>query len=330
MKVKPRVFVTRGIFDQTIAYLRNHVEVAGNATDRVLGETELHLGAREADGVLSLLTDRIDEGFFAACPAVRVVANFAVGYNNIDLDAASRRGVLVTNTPGVLTETTADFAWCLLLGAARRVVEADRFTREGRFTSWGPKMLLGHDVYGKTLGIIGMGRIGQAVARRARGFAMTVRFYDPQPVPGQVLEESGAHPVSLDELFRSSDFISIHVPLLEETRHLVDDAALRSMKPNCILVNTARGPVIDEKALVGALEAGRIAGAGLDVYEREPEIEEALLRIDRVVLAPHIASASHETRLRMCMMAAENLVAGLGGTRPPNLVNAQVWDAKSR
>lgn len=325
-----KVFVTRGIFDETIAYLKEHARVEGNASDRVLTPPELEEGARDADGILSLLTDRLDDAFFEACPKIRVISNFAVGYNNIDLDAATRRGIFVTNTPGVLTETTADFAWCLLLAAARRVVEADQFVRDGRFTAWGPRMLLGHDVHGKTLGIIGLGRIGQAVARRAGGFAMKVLFYDPQPVPEAVARGLAAAKVPLDALYAQCDFISVHVPLLPETRHLLGAEAFRAMRPNCIVVNTSRGPVIDEKALVRALESGQIAGAGLDVYEHEPAVEEALRGTRKAVLAPHIASASGETRLRMCMMAAENMVAALAGERPPNLVNADAWDHRKR
>jgi glyoxylate reductase len=328
--LKAKVFITRGIFDEVVTWLKGHGDVEGNASDHVLTPQELTAAGRDADGILALLTDRIDDAVLEAWPRVRVIANFAVGYNNIDLDAATRRGVLVTNTPGVLTETTADFAWCLLMATARRVVEADRFTREGRFTAWGPRMLLGHDVFGKTLGLAGFGRIGQAVARRASCFGMRVLFYDAQPVPGEVAAGLGALPASLEQVLRESDFISLHVPLIPETHHLLDDDAFGKMKPNCIVVNTSRGPVVDEKALVRALEGGRISGAGLDVYEREPEIEDGLLASDRVVLAPHIASASHETRLRMCMMAAENLVAGLRGQRPPNLVNSAVWTAERK
>lgn len=328
--MKARVFITRGIFDQVVTWLKGHAEVTGNASDHVLTTGELKAAAHDADGVLSLLTDRIDTAVLEEWPRVRVIANFAVGYNNIDLDAATRRGVLVTNTPGVLTETTADFAWCLLMATARRIVEADRFTREGRFTAWGPRMLLGHDVFGKTLGLVGFGRIGQAVARRAGGFGMRILFYDPQPVSDEVAAGLGAESASLERILRESDFISLHVPLMKETQHLLDDDAFGKMKPNCIVVNTSRGPVVDEKALVRALEQGRISGAGLDVYEREPQVEGGLLGSDRAVLAPHIASASHETRLRMCMMAAENLVAGLSGERPPNLVNAAAWRAETK
>lgn len=323
-----KIFVARRVFDEAIGVLKQHAEVSGNPTDRVLTPAELKAAARDADGLLALLTDRIDADLLDACPRLRLVANFAVGFNNVDLAAANERGVLITNTPGVLTETTADFAWTLLMAAARRVVEGDRFVREGRFEAWGPKMLLGHDVYGKTLGLVGMGRIGQAVARRAGGFGMKVVFYDPFPIPESVAAELGAAPLSLEELYAQSDFISLHVPLLPETHHLLNDDAFAGMKPNCIVVNTSRGPVIDEKALVRALRSERIAGAGLDVYEREPEIDADLLTLDNAVLAPHIASGSHETRLRMCMMAGDNLIKGLAGKRPPNLVNANVWDRK--
>ena len=325
-----RVFVTRRVFDEAIDLLRESFDVEGNATDRILSPEELRSASAPVDGLLSLLTDTVDARFLDACPRLRVISNFAVGFNNIDLGAATARGILVTNTPGVLTETTADFAWCLLLGAARRVAEADRMVRAGLFDAWGPRMLLGHDVFGKVLGIVGLGRIGQAVARRASGFDMKVVYHDAQPVPSEIAEAVNAERVELEELYRRSDFISVHVPLLEETRHLLDEAAFKAMKPTCIVVNTSRGPVVDEKALVSALESGWIAGAGLDVYEREPAIEEALLTMDNVTLAPHIASASHETRLRMCMMAAENLVAGLRGQRPANLVNEDVWGHQRR
>lgn len=325
-----RVFVTRRVFDESIDLLQESFDVEGNATDRILSPAELRSASAPVDGLLALLTDTIDARLMDACPRLRIVSNFAVGYNNIDLGAATERGILVTNTPGVLTETTADFAWCLLLGAARRVAEADRMVRAGQFDAWGPRMLLGHDVFGKVLGIVGLGRIGQAVARRASGFHMKVVYHDSHPVASEVAAAVHAERVDLEELYRRSDFISLHVPLLEETRHLLGDAAFKAMKPTCIVVNTSRGPVVDEQALVRALQSGWIAGAGLDVYEREPAIDEALLTMDNVTLAPHIASASHETRLRMCMMAAENLVAGLRGQRPANLVNEDVWGRRRR
>jgi len=323
--VTARVYVTRPIFDQCVERLKHEVHVEVNSDERVLSKSELISHLREADGALTLLTDIINREVLEACPGLKVVANFAVGFNNVDIEAATELGMIVTNTPGVLTETTADFAWTLLMAAARRVVEADRFARAGKFKMWGPRMFLGHDVYGKTLGLIGLGRIGQAVARRASGFNMKVVFHDAEPIPEQVLQDLRVTPVPLEELLRISDFISVHVPLLAETKHLLSDRTFAMMKPTCVVVNTSRGPVVDEKALVRALKNGKIAAAALDVFEREPEIEPELFDIDNVVIAPHIASASHETRLKMCMMAAENLLASLKGNRPPNLVNPEVW-----
>ena len=320
-----RVYVTRPIFDQCVERLKHEVHVEVNSDERVLSKSELISHLREADGALTLLTDIINREVLEACPGLKVVANFAVGFNNVDIEAATELGVIVTNTPGVLTETTADFAWTLLMAAARRVVEADRFARAGKFKMWGPRMFLGHDVYGKTLGLIGLGRIGQAVARRASGFNMKVVFHDAEPIPEQVLQDLRVTPVPLEELLRISDFISVHVPLLAETKHLLSDRTFAMMKPTCVVVNTSRGPVVDEKALVRALKNRKIAAAALDVFEREPEIEPELFDIDNVVIAPHIASASHETRLKMCMMAAENLLASLKGNRPLNLVNPEVW-----
>jgi lactate dehydrogenase-like 2-hydroxyacid dehydrogenase len=288
-----------------------------NPEDRLLSKAELVARSTSARGIVTLLTDVIDKEVLESLPELSIVANVAVGFNNVDVAAATRLGILVTNTPGVLTETTADFAWALLMAAARRVVEADVFTRAGKFKTWGLQMFLGHEVYGKTLGIIGYGRIGQAMARRAEGFSMKVQYCT-----------SGPGNVSLETLLATSDFISLHVPLNDRTRHLLNDEAFAKMKPNCIVINTARGPVIDEKALVRALKDSKIAGAGLDVFEREPEIEADLLKLNNVVLAPHIASASRETRLRMCMMAAENLLAAFRGERPPNLVNPEVWESR--
>ena len=325
-----RVYVTQPVFDQAVETLKRAAQVSANSEERVLSKSELISHLREADGALTLLTDIIDREALEACPGLKVVANFAVGFNNVDIDAANRLGVIVTNTPGVLTETTADFAWTLLMAAARRVVEADAFARAGKFKAWGPKMFLGYDVYGKTLGLIGLGRIGQAVARRASGFNMKVLFYDAEPIPERVVEELHVTRVSLDELLRTSDFISLHVPLLAETRHLLNDRTFAMMKRTCVVVNTSRGPVVDEKALVRALKSGTIAAAGLDVFEREPEIEPGLLDLNNVVIAPHIASASHETRLKMCMMAAENLLAALAGNQPPHFVNPEVWDRRRR
>jgi glyoxylate reductase len=326
--VAVRIYVTRPIFAEALQKLQREAEVHINSEDRVLSREELISHLRDADGTMALLTDSLDREVLEAAPKLKIIANFAVGFNNIDLEAATSLGILATNTPGALTDTTADFAWALLMAAARRVVEGDTFTRAKKFKAWGPKMFLGHDVHGKTLGLVGLGRIGQAVARRATGFNMQVVFHDTMPVPSTVIQELGVRSVSLEELFRISDFISLHVPMLPETRHLLNDRTFAMMKRTAIVVNTSRGPVVDEKALVRALKEGTIAGAGLDVFEKEPEIEPGLFELNNVVLAPHIASASHETRLKMCMMAADNLLASLKGERPPNLVNPEVWSKR--
>jgi len=323
-----KVFVTRPVFDEAIDRLRRVFEVELNTEERILPKQELIAHLRDKDGALTLLTDAIDLEVLESTPRLKAVANFAVGFNNVAVDSATKLGVVVTNTPGVLTETTADFAWTLLMAAGRRVVEADKFARAGKFKAWGPKMLLGYDIYGKTLGLVGLGRIGQAVARRAAGFKMRVCFHDPDSIPDRIIKELGVTRLPFDELLRVSDFISLHVPLFPETHHLLNDRTFALMKPTCIVINTSRGPVVDEKALVRAVREGKIAGAGLDVFEREPEIEPELFAMENIILAPHIASASHETRLRMCMMAADNLIAALKGERPPNLVNPEVWDKR--
>ncbi len=323
-----KAYVTRPVFDEAVEKLRREVDVELNAEDRILSRKELIERLRDKDGALTLITDAIDLEVLESAPKLKVVANFAVGFNNVAIDAATKMGVVVTNTPGVLTETTADFAWTLLMAAARRVVEGDKFGRAEDRWVWGPKMFLGYDVFGKTLGLIGLGRIGQAVARRAAGFNMRVVFHDPEPIPEQVVKDLGVTRLPLDELLRVSDFISLHVPLFPETHHLLNDRTFSLMKPTCIVINTSRGPVVDEKALVRALKEKKIAGAGIDVFEREPEIEPELRKLENAVIAPHIASASHETRLKMCMMAADNLLAVLKGNRPPNLVNPEVWDKR--
>jgi glyoxylate reductase len=329
LPVLGKVLVTKPIFPEAMEYLKSRVTVDPNLEDRVLSRMELLDRLKGKQGAVTLLTDVMDREVLESIPDVRVICNIAVGYNNIDIETASRLGILVSNTPGVLTETTADFAWTLLMAAGRRVVEGDAFARSGQWKAWGLQMLLGHDIYGKKLGIIGFGRIGQAVARRAMGFQMSIQYFDSQPVPPDAVPP-GVEAVSLKTLLATSDFISVHVPLLPETTHLLNDQTFGEMKPNCIVVNTSRGPVVDEKALARALKSGKIAGAGLDVFEKEPEIERELIGLQNVVLAPHIASASRETRLRMCMMAAENLVEGLSGERPPNLVNPEAFGNRRR
>jgi len=273
--------------------------------------------------LLTLLTERVDDDLLeAAGEHLLLVANYAVGVDNIDVAACTRRAVMVTNTPDVLTEATADMAWALLMVAARRVAEGDRLLRTGRPWIWGPEMMLGRDVYGATLGIIGYGRIGRAVARRAAGFGMRVLVHSRSATPGSPLD--GVTSVSLDELLLSSDFVSLHISLSPGTRHLVSAARLRLMKPTSVLVNTSRGPVVDEAALADALEKGAIFAAGLDVYEREPRIEPRLLASERVVLAPHLGSATVGTRTAMGLLAAENVIAALHGDRPPALLNPEV------
>ena len=277
---------------------------------------ELLEAAKGASGILATLTEQVDaELMQAAGEDLKVIANMAVGYDNVDLEAARERGVVITNTPEVLDETTADTAFMLLLAAARRLGEGERIVRSGRWEAWGPKMLIGPDVWGKTLGIVGFGRIGQAMARRARGFDMEV-FYTARSRKEDAKNELGARYAELDELLQTSDFVSLHTPLTEETRHLIGAEELKKMKPESVLVNTSRGPIVDEGALADALAQGRIFAAGLDVYEEEPEVHPRLLELENVVLAPHIGSASIETRDKMATLAAENISAVLRGEKP--------------
>jgi glyoxylate reductase len=282
-----------------------------------LTREELQRSVVGQHGVIAMLSDRIDAGVLDAAPTLRVVANYAVGYNNIDLPAARARGVVVTNTPGVLTDATADLTWALILGVTRRLGEGERLARGGRWTGWVPTQLLGTDINGAVLGIIGMGRIGRAVASRARGFGMRVIFASRRQ-PGDV--DAGWRAVSLHELLAEADVVSLHVPLTDQTRRLIGAAELAMMKPTAYLINTARGPVVDEAALAEALRAGRIAGAGLDVYEDEPRIHPGLLACERALLLPHLGSATTQTRERMAMMAIDNLLAVLEGRRPANPV----------
>ena len=277
--------------------------------------------ASGAEGVLSTVTEKIDGTFMdAAGEDLKVIANMAVGYDNVDVEAAKTRGVIVTNTPGVLDETTADVAFMLLIAAARRLGESERVLRAGRWEWWGPKLFMGPDVWGKKLGIVGLGRIGKAVARRARGFDMKILYHN-RSRREEAEEELGASYLELDELLETADFITLHTPLTDETRHLIDAPALERMKPEAVLVNTSRGPVVDEAALADALAEGRIFAAGLDVYEEEPKVHPKLLELENVVLAPHIGSGSIETRGKMAVLAAENLAAVLRGEQPKTLVS---------
>jgi glyoxylate reductase len=270
------------------------------------------------------LTEKVTEELLRAAPNLRIAANVAVGFDNIDVAACTARGVVATNTPGVLDETTADFAWTLMMAVARRLGEGEALARSGIWQGWSLDQLVGTDVWGKTLGIVGFGRIGRAMARRARGFQMRVVYTDAVRAPEAVEKELKAEFRDMNTLLAESDFVSVHVPLLPETRGLFDAPKFYRMKPTAFLINTSRGPVVDEAALVAALEAGKIAGAGLDVYENEPFIHSGLKRAN-VVLAPHLASASRETRTKMACMAAQNVVALFAGQRPANMLNPEVW-----
>lgn len=321
MTVKKRLFVTRALPESVQVILKRRYRVLSNREDRPLSRAELISGVREADGLVSMLSDSIDRSVIAAGKRLAIISNYAAGYNNIDLAEATRRGIAVTNTPGILTETTADLAWALLLAVARRLREGDRLIATRRWTGWAPTQLLGSDVHGRTLGIVGMGRIGRAVARRASGFSMPVLYASRRRLPATEERRLGARFVSLDRLLREADFVSLHLPLTKKSRHLINRAAFRRMKRTAYLINTARGPVVDEAALADALAQGLIAGAGLDVFEGEPKITPRLHRLDNVVLMPHLGSATHETRHRMGEMVVKNLDEFFSGKRPPNRLN---------
>jgi glyoxylate reductase len=323
--MKPLVLVTKRIYPEAIEFLKQHAAVDYAESDDGLTAEELMERIRGKQGVVSQLTDKFSAPVIEQLDGIRIIANVAVGFDNIDVPAATRRKILVTNTPDVLTDTTADFAFALLMATARRVVEGHKFVHSGQWTKWRIDLLVGQDVHHRTLGIFGMGRIGQALARRARGFDMRILYYDAVGAPAAVERELGLEFASAERVLRESDFVSLHVPLAAHTRHMIGAAQLSMMKPTAILVNTSRGPVVDEAALAEALEQRVIAGAGLDVFENEPQVHPGLLKLDSVVLAPHIASASVDTRRKMCMVAAENAVAALEGKRPANLLNPEAW-----
>jgi glyoxylate reductase len=288
-----------------------------------ISKEELFRRVSDKDGLVCLLTEKVNDDLLGAAPKLRIAANVAVGFDNIDVPACTKRGVLATNTPGVLDETTADFAWTLLMAVARRLGEGEQLARSGTWKGWDLDQLVGTDVWGKTLGLVGFGRIGRAVARRAAGFRMKVIYTDAIRAPLDIEKELKAEYRDLNAVLAEADFVSVHVPLLTDTRELFDSAKFARMKPTAFLINTSRGPVVDEAALVHALESGRIAGAALDVYENEPFIHPGLKRAN-VVLAPHISSASRETRTKMASIAAENVVAFFKGQRPPNMLNPEV------
>lgn len=323
---RPRVLVLHPFLEPGPSLLAQECEVVAYPRGSPLEETAIRNAAEGCAGILSQVMDPIGEVVLST-PGLRIVSNVAVGYDNIDLAAATRHRVMVTNTPGVLDETTADFAWALLMAAGRRLGEGERLLRSGTWSGWAIDQLLGQDVHGATLGVVGLGRIGRAVARRARGFGMRVIYSDAVAAPAEVEQELGVSRVSLEELLAEADFVSLHTPLLPATHHLIGAEQLARMKPTAVLVNTSRGPVVDEEALVEALRERRIFAAGLDVYEDEPRVHPGLLELDNVVLTPHIASASVRTRSEMSALAARNLLAALRGERPPNLLNPEVLGA---
>jgi glyoxylate reductase len=316
-----KVFLTRLLPSEAMERLRALFDLTHNPKERQLRRKEIIRGAADKVGLISMLSDVIDKEVIESCSSLKVISNYAVGFNNIDLKVATAKKIFVTNTPGVLTETTADLAWALILSVARRLIEADRLVRSGRWEGWAPTQLLGNDVHGKTLGIIGLGRIGRAVASRAKGFSMKVLYHNRKRVEESVERELNARSVALEDLMASSDFLSLHVPLNSETHHLIGRHELLRMKPTSYLINTARGPIVDEKALIEVLQQRRIAGAGLDVFEKEPRISPKLLRLKNVVVLPHLGSASIEARTQMGLIVAENLKAVAEGRIPPHQVN---------
>jgi glyoxylate reductase len=327
---RPPVLVTRKLPPKPMAVVAERFDADVWDGDMAMPRDQLLDRIRGKIGAITLLTEKVDaELLDAAGDQLKIVANYAVGFDNIDVPECTKHGVLTTNTPEVLTETTADTAWSLLMAAARRVPEGDRFLRSRIPWIWGPEMLLGQDVHGKILGIVGFGRIGQAVARRGRGFGMPVLYYDVFRPSSEVEEALDAEYRDLDGLLAESDFVSIHVALTPETRHLFGPQQFRRMKPTAVLVNTSRGPVIDEGALVEALRAGELFAAGLDVFENEPEVHPGLLELDNAAVIPHLGSATVETRDAMGLLAVDNVVAALEGRRPPTLLNPEVWEARS-
>ena len=325
--MKPKIQVTREVFDETIAFLAQHCEVESNQEDVAFSPDVLARKVADKEGVMCALTDRIDAALIERCPRLKVVANIAVGYNNIDLAACTARGVMATNTPGVLDDSTADLAWALMLGAARRLTELERRIRGGEWKGWRLKQWLGVDVHHATLGIFGLGRIGQAIARRATGFEMKVLYHNRQRVSPEIEKRCNAVYATKDDLLRQSDFVVLQVPYSPETHHLIGARELSLMKPTAILVNSTRGGVVDDAALIAALKDGTIRAAGLDVFEGEPALNAGFLGLDNVVLMPHVGSSTEATRRAMAMTAAKNLVAALGGAIPPNLLNP---DARER
>ncbi len=321
MAMKPKILVTRAVFDETLAFLAQHCEVESNQADVPLEPATLIRRLQGKQGVVCSLSDRIDAELIRSCPQLKVVSNIAVGYNNIDLAACALHGVMATNTPGVLDDSTADLAWTLMLAAARRLTEVEAYVRGGQWQGWRLQQWLGIDVHHATLGIIGMGRIGQAIARRAAGFEMRVIYHNRNRLTADIEQSLKAAYVGMNELLAQADFVVLQVPYSPQTHHLIGEAELRKMKPSAILINSTRGGVVDDAALIDALKAGTIRAAGLDVFENEPKLNPGFLELKNVALAPHIGSSTEATRRAMAMTAAKNAVAALTGAIPPNLLN---------
>ena len=322
--MKKRILVTGRLPLEIMASLAKKFDVEAHNEDIPFDRQTLLKRISDKEGLIPMITDTIDEEVLDNAASLKMIAHFGVGYNNIDVKAATARGILVSNTPGVLTDATAELAFALILSISRRLVECDKITREGRFRHWAPMLFLGRDVTGKTLGIIGLGEIGKAVARRAKGFDMRIIYHNRSRIDLSEEKILDAEYVSLKTLLMEADFVSLHVPLTAQTKHLIGGEELSRMKPTAYLINTSRGSVVDEQALLEALRNRKIGGAGLDVYENEPALTPGLTELDNVILLPHVGSGTMETRIKMAAMAVDNLVAGLSGLSPPNLVNPEV------
>lgn len=323
--MKPKVLVTRKIYERPLQFLREKAEVTINLEDRAMTPEEIIAALPGKMGMLAMGSDRVSSKVLEAGKDLKVVANNAVGFNNIDLDAAIRLKIAATNTPDVLTDTTADLSFALILGVARRIVEADRFVRAGKWVGWKPNLIIGSDVHGKILGVIGLGRIGSAAAKRGQGFNMRVVYADIRRLHPAIEQQHQLQFMPLRDLLQTADFVTLHVPLTPETTHLIGAEQLGLMKKSAFLINASRGPVVDEKALVEALRAGTIAGAGLDVFEAEPQVSPGLLAMDNVLLLPHVGSATDETRGKMIQTAVNNILAVIRGEIPPNILNPEIY-----
>jgi len=329
--VKQKILVTRATFGDVVEKLRERYDVEDNQKDDApWSGDELKRRLADKDGVLLTGTDRVDAALLDAAPRLKAACNIAVGYNNIDLAACTERGIAATNTPAVLDETTADTTWVLLMAAARRITEAERWLRAGNWKGWKNDQFLGVDVHHATLGIVGMGRIGQAIAQRARGFSMRVLYHNRNRLPAKIERATGAKYVTLEKLLRQSDFVSLNMPYSSSSHHLIGAQQLALMKPTAVLVNAARGGVVDDAALIVALREKRIAAAGIDVFEGEPKFNPGFLELDNVAMVPHIGSATRATRTAMALLASKNLAAALSGKRPPNLLNPEAWAKRRR